>query len=137
MKVQSYLFLDGRCEEAIDFYKSAVSAEVEMLMRVKDSPEPPQPGMYPPGSDDKILHASFRVGDTVVMASDGNCTGKPAFQGISLALSVDDEADAHRRFDALAEGGDVQMPLTRTFFSPAFGMVTDRFGVGWMVVVGQ
>lgn len=137
MKVQSYLFLDGHCEEAIEFYKSAVSAEVEMLMRVKDSPEPPQPGMYPPGSEDKILHASFRVGDTVVMASDGNCTGKPAFQGISLALSVDDEADAHRRFDALAAGGEVQMPLTRTFFSPAFGMVTDRFGVGWMVVVGQ
>jgi PhnB protein len=136
MKVQSYLFLDGRCEEAIEFYRSAVSAEVETLMRVKDSPEPPQPGMYPPGSENKILHASFRVGDTVVMASDGNCTGKPAFQGISLALSVDDEADAHRRFNALAEGGDVQMPLTRTFFSPAFGMVTDRFGVGWMVVAG-
>jgi PhnB protein len=135
MHVQSYLFFEGRCEEAIDFYKSALSAEVEMLMRVKDSPEPPPPGMYPPGSENKILHASVRIGDTVVMASDGNCTGKPSFQGVSLSLAVASEAEAERRFDALAAGGEVQMPLTKTFFSPRFGMLTDRFGVAWMVVV--
>lgn len=137
MYVQSYLFFDGRCEEAIEFYKSALSAEVDMLMRFKDSPEPPQPGMCPPGSDDKVMHASFRVGDTVVMASDGSCLGEPMFQGFALALSVKAEAEADRMFNALSAGGQVQMPLTKTFFSPRFGMVTDRFGVAWMVTTAQ
>jgi PhnB protein len=134
MQVQSYLFFDGRCEEAIDFYKSALSAEVDMMMRFKDSPEPPQPGMCPPGSDDKVMDASFRIGDTIVMASDGNCAGKPVFQGFSLAISVKTATEADRIFTALEEGGQVQMPLAKTFFSPRFGMVTDRFGVAWMVV---
>lgn len=134
MLVQSYLFFDGRCEEAIEFYKKALSAEVEMLVRVKDSPEPPPPGMYPPGSENKILHASLRIGDTMVMASDGNCAGKPSFQGFALSISVKNAADADRPFNALADGGQVQLPLTKTFFSPRFGMVTDRFGVAWMVV---
>jgi len=121
--VQPYLFFDGRCEEAVGFYRSALGAEVTMLMRFKDSPEPPQPGMCPPGSGDKVMHASFRIGDTTVMASDGQCGGRPGFQGFSLSLTVPDEAAADRLFAALADGGQVQMPLSRAFFSPRFGMV--------------
>jgi len=135
MQVQPYLFFDGRCEEAVEFYKSTLGAKVEMLMRFKESPEPPQPGMVPPGSEDKVMHACFRIGDTAVMASDGMCQGKPSFQGFSLSITASDEAEADRLFAALAEGGQVQMPLAKTFFSPRFGMVADRFGVSWMVVV--
>ena len=135
MHVQPYLFFDGRCEEALDFYKSALGAELVMLMRFRDSPDPPQPGMVPPGSEGKVMHASFRVGDTEVLASDGRCQGRPSFQGISLSLTVPDEATADRLFAALADGGQVQVPLGKTFFSPRFGMVADRFRVGWMVIV--
>ena len=137
MQVQPYLFFDGRCEQALDFYRNALGAEVMMLMRFKDSPEPHQPGMVPPGSEDKVMHASFRIGDTTVMGSDGNCAGQPKFQGFSLSLSADSEAEAERMFAALADGGQVQMPLTRTFFSPRYGMVADRFGVSWMLLVVQ
>ena len=134
MQVQSYLFFDGRCEEAVEFYRRALGAEVEMLMRIKDSPEPPSPGMVPPGSEDKVMHASFRIGDSTVMASDGRCQGQPSFQGFALSLSAADQAEAERLFAALSEGGQVQMPLGQTFFSPCFGMVADRFGVNWMVI---
>jgi PhnB protein len=135
MRVETYLFFDGRCEEAIEFYKKTLGAETTMLMRFKDSPEPLQPGMIPPGSENKIMHVSFRIGDTMVMASDGRCTGQANFQGFSLSLTVANEAEADRKFAALAEGGQVQMPMAKTFWSPRFGMVTDRFGVGWMVSV--
>ena len=135
MQVQPYLFFDGRCEEAVEFYRRALGAEVTMLMRMKDSPEPPQPGMCPPGSEDKVMHASFQIGDTTVMASDGRCSGQPVFQGFSLSLTARDEAECERLFAALGEGGQVQMPLSKTFFSPRFGMVADRFGVSWMVIV--
>ena len=134
MFIEPYLFFDGRCEEAIEFYKSALGAKVEMLMRFKDSPEPSQMEL-PPGSEDKVMHSSFHVGDTRVMASDGMCQGKPSFQGVSLSITVADLAEAERKFNALAEGGQVQQPLVQTFFSPGFGMVADRFGVGWMIVV--
>jgi PhnB protein len=137
MKVEAYLFFNGRCEEALEFYKKALGAEVTMLIRFKDSPEPPQPGMVPPDSENKIMHVSFRVGDTTVMASDGHCTGQTNFQGFSLSLTVPNEAEADRKFAALAEGGQVQMPLTKTFWSPRFGMVSDRFGVGWMISVAS
>jgi PhnB protein len=135
MQVQPYLFFDGRCEEAIEFYRKALGAEVTMLMRFKDSPEPPQPGTCPPGAGDKVMHMSVRIGETTVLASDGRCLGKPSFQGFSLSLTVPNDAEAERRFAALAEGGQVQMPLTKTFFSSRFGMVADRFGVSWMVYV--
>jgi PhnB protein len=135
MKVQPYLFFDGRCEEAVAFYRSALGAQVEMLMRFKDSPEPHQPGMVPPGSEDKVMHTSFRIGETTVMASDGRCMGQPSFQGFALSPSVSNETEAERLFNALGEGGQVQMPLTKTFFSPSFGMVADRFGVPWMIIV--
>jgi len=135
MQVQPYLFFDGRCDEAIEFYRSALGAEVTGLMRFKDSPEPPQPGMVPPGSEDKVMHTSFRIGDTTVMASDGRCLGRPNFQGFSLSLTAPDDAEAERLFASLAEGGQVQMPLTKTFFSSRFGMVADRFGMSWMIIV--
>jgi len=132
MLVQSYLFFDGRCEEAIEFYKKALGAKVDMMMRYKDSPEPQPAGHNVPG--EKVMHASFRIGDTQVMASDGHNTGKPNFQGFSLSITVPDEAKAKHCFNALAEGGKVQMPLTKTFYSPSFGMLADRFGVAWMVM---
>ena len=131
MQLQPYLFFDGRTEEAIEFYKKTLGAKVEMLMHFKDSPEP-MPGAKPPA--DKVMHSCFAIGDTKVMASDGNCTGKPSFQGFSLSLNARDESDAKRLFSALADGGQVQMPLGKTFFSPSFGMVADRFGVSWMVI---
>jgi PhnB protein len=133
--VQPYLFFNGHCEAAVEFYRKALGAEVEMMMRFKDSPEPPAPGMVPPGHEHKIMHCSFRIGQTTVMASDGCSTEKPGFQGFSLSLSVPTEAEAEGAFTALAEGGQVQMPLEKTFWSPRFGMVADRFGVGWMVSV--
>ena len=135
MNIQPYLFFEGRCEEAIEFYKKALGAKIEGIMHYKDSPEPTPPGMVPPGSEGKVMHAAFRVGGSTIMATDGECSGNAKFSGFSLALNVADEAEADRCFQALAEGGEVQMPLTKTFFSPRFGMVTDRFGVGWMVNV--
>lgn len=136
MQVNPYLFFDGRCDEAMEFYRQALGAEVTTLMRFKDSPEPPRPGMVPPGAENKVMHASFRIGDTTVMASDGRCMGQPSFEGFALTLTLPDEAEADRLFAALGEGGQVQMPLTTTFFSPRFGMVADRFGVSWMILVG-
>lgn len=135
MQVQPYLFFEGRCEEALDFYRQVLDAQVDMLMRFKESPEAPPPGAVAPGSEDKVMHASFRVGDSTLMASDGGCSGSPGFQGITLSLNLADAAEAERRFAALAEGGEVQMPLGATFWSPAFGMLVDRFGVSWMVNV--
>ena len=135
MQVQPYLFFEGRCEEAADFYRKALGAEVTALMRFRDSPEPPQPGMVPPGGEDKVMHMNIRIGDTTFMASDGRCTGQPNFQGFSLSVSAPDDAAAERIFAALADGGQVQMPLSQTFFASRFGMVADRFGLGWMVIV--
>lgn len=135
MRVNAYLSFEGRCEEAIEFYREALGAEVLMLLRMDESPDPHPPGMLPPGAEKKILHSTLKIGESTVMATDGNCSGSPNFQGISLSLSLADEAEAQRRFAALAEGGQVHMPLTKTFFSPGFGIVADRFGVSWMVVV--
>ena len=131
MQVQPYLFFEGRCEEAVAFYRSALGAEVTMLMRFKESPDP---GMVAPGTGDKVMHASFRIGETTVLASDGRCQGPASFQGFALSLTVPNEAEAERLFGALGDGGQVQMPMTKTFFSPRFGMVADRFGVSWMVM---
>jgi PhnB protein len=135
--IQPYLFFNGSCEQAIEFYRKALGAEVQMLMRFKDSPEPHPPGTVPPGHENKIMHASLRIGSTVLMASDGCGTEKTNFQGFSLSLSVPNEAAADRAFAALSAGGQVRMPLTKTFWSPRFGMLEDRFGVGWMITVNQ
>ena len=133
MPVQPYLFFDGRCEEAIEFYRKALDAKVEMLVRYKESPEPMSPGTHA-GFDNKVMHASLRIGDGSVMMSD-DCMSHPNFQGFSLSLQTADEAEARRRFDALSAGGKVHMPLGKTFYSPCFGMVADRFGVSWMIIV--
>jgi PhnB protein len=134
-QIQPYLFFNGHCEEAIDFYKKVLGAEVQMLMRFKDCPEKPQPGMVPPGAENKVMHACLKIGDSQVMASDGQCSGAASFQGFSLSLTAKNEAEAKRLFGALSEGGQVRMPLGKTFFSPSFGVLADRFGVGWMVIV--
>src|SRR5258706_13699066 len=133
--IEPYLFFSGNCEQAIGFYHKALGAEVEMMMRFKESPEPPPPGMVPPGFENKIMHASFRIGETRVMASDGCSAEKTDFEGFSLSLTVPSEAEANRAFAALADGGQVRMPLAKTFWSPCFGMVADRFGIGWMISV--
>ena len=132
--IQPYLFFSGRCEEAIAFYRKALNAEVQMMMRMEESPDGPPPNM-PPDSGKKIMHASLLIGGSVVMLSDGMCTGEPDFQGFSLSIAPADAAEANRYFNALAEGGKVTMPLGATFWSPCFGMLTDRFGVSWMVNV--
>jgi PhnB protein len=136
MQVQPYLFFDGRCDEAIAFYRRALGAEVVMLLRFKDHPEREKPGTIPPGLENKVMHAQFRVGETTIMASDGGRSqGKPNFQGFALSLPVAGDAEAERVFAALGDGGQVQMPMAKTFFSSRFGMVADRFGVTWMVLV--
>jgi len=133
--IQPYLFFNGRCEEAVEFYQSALGAQVGMIMRYKDSPEPCPEGMLPPGSENKVMHASFHIGETFVMASDGRCSGKPDFQGFCLSLTVPDEDEAHRVFSALSKDGKIEMQLGKTFWSPLFGMVEDKFGVGWMITL--
>lgn len=132
MQVQPYLSFEGRCDEAIEFYKKAIDAKVEMLMRFKEAPDQ---SMTSPENADKVMHAALRAGDAMLLMSDGRCTGGANFNGIALALSVATDADAERIFNALAEGGKVNMPLTKTFFSSRFGMLADKFGVGWMVLV--
>jgi len=132
--VQPYLFFGGRCEEALEFYRNAIGAQVDMLMRYKDSPEPMPPDRLPPGFESKVMHASFHIGTTALMASDG-CEESAGFGGFSLSLTLATEADADRVFTALADGGEVTMPLGKTFWSPRFGMLTDRFGLGWMISV--
>lgn len=132
--VQPYLFFDGKCEEALEFYKKALGAKVNMLMRFKDSPEPTPPGCGPQDSN-KVMHAQFQIGNTVIMTSDGRASGKPQFEGFALSLSLATPADVDKAFAALADGGKVEMPLAKTFFSARFGMVADRFGVFWMVLV--
>jgi PhnB protein len=134
--IEPYLFFSGRCDEALAFYKEAIGAEVSFLMRYKDSPEPPPPGRLPPGFEDKVMHATFRVGGTTLMASDG-CESGGEVKGFSLTLGMPTEAEAERAFAALSAGGTVTMPLAKTFWSPKFGMCTDKFGVGWMVSVSQ
>ncbi|MDD5139024.1 MAG: VOC family protein [Verrucomicrobiales bacterium] len=132
--IQPYLFFDGKCEAALEFYKKALGANVNMLLRFKDSPEPPKPGCTPADTN-KVMHAQFQIGETVVMASDGRATGNPKFEGFALSLTVKTEAEADQAFNALANGGKIEMPLAKTFFSARFGMVEDKFGVFWMILV--
>jgi PhnB protein len=132
--IQPYIFFGGRCEEALEFYKTALGAQVDFLMRYKESPEPPPPGRVPPGFENKIMHATFRIGSNILMASDG-CEENMKFDGFSLAISVATEAEAKSAFNALSADGKVDMPLTKTFWSPCFGMLTDKFGMSWMVSV--
>jgi len=137
MNVQPYLHFDGRCEEAIEFYCRALGARLEMLMRYRDNPVPPPPGMVLPGMEDKVMHASFRLGDSVIMASDDCTRTQVSHQGFQLSLGVVDASEAERCFAALVDGGQVKMPLMPTFFAASFGMLVDRFGVSWMVIAGS
>ena len=132
MQVQPYLFFDGRCDQALEFYKKAVRADVKMLMRWKDSPDP---SMCTPGNADKVMHAQFQVGETTIMTSDGSNTGTPKFEGFALTIAAKTEAEADKLFGALSDGGQVTMPMHKTFFSPRFGMLADKFGVNWMILV--
>ena len=131
MNVQTYLFLDGRTEEALDFYRKEVGAEVTMLMKFRESPDKSQ---IPPGADDKVMHAVFRVGETPIMISDGMNNGSPKFEGFALSINARHVADAQKHFNALLDGGEVTMPLAETFFAKSFGMLKDKFGVHWMVI---
>jgi PhnB protein len=135
IQIEPYLFFNGCCEEAIGLYQEVLGAEVQLLMRHRDVPERPQDGPLPPGSEDKVMHATLRIGNSTVMMSDGMCEGRPVFEGFRLSFSVADAAAADRIFAALGAGGSVQMPLAKTFWSPYFGMLKDRFGLGWMVSV--
>jgi PhnB protein len=135
MSVQPYLTFGGRCQEAVDFYRDVLGAEVEMLMRFKENPDTPPPGMVPDNWGDKVMHACLKIGDTKLMASDGCASSEKSFQGFSLSLTAANEAEAERKFAALSDRGKVTMPLGKTFFSPRFGMLVDRFGVSWMVIV--
>ena len=137
MHIQPYLQFNGRCEEAIEFYKAALGAKVQMLMRFKDSPEKHPEGAVTPDMAEKVMHSTLLIGDSVIHATDGGCTGGGTFSGISLSLTTDNDADAEKRFGALAAGGKVNMPLTKTFFSSKFGMVIDKFGVSWMILVAR
>jgi PhnB protein len=135
MKIEPYVFFDGRCEEALAFYGSALGAQTTALMRYSECPDPMPPGSIPSGAANKVMHASMKIGDATVMCSDGQCGGSPSFEGVSLVYNAGSEGEADRVFAALAEGGTVTMPLGKTFFAPKFGMCSDRFGVGWMVIV--
>jgi PhnB protein len=134
MRVEPYLFFDGRCEEALNFYKTALGAKVEMMLRYKEHKEALENA---PQNAEKIMHSTMRVGDTAVHLSDGHCAGKPKFEGFAVSLNVATAAESEKYFKVLSDGGEVRMPLSKTFFSSSFGMVTDRFGVMWMVIVGQ
>ena len=133
-QVQPYLFFGGRCDEALEFYRSALGAQIDFVMRFNESPEAAKPGTLPPGFEQKVMHATFRIGDSTLMGSDGNEVGAK-FSGFSLSLNVPTEAEAKRLFTLLAAGGEVGLPIAKTFWSPCFGMVTDRFGIAWMVSV--
>jgi PhnB protein len=134
MQVQPYLFFDGHCDEALDFYKKTLGATVDALMRLKEAPDQ---SMISPDSREKVMHCAFRIGDTQVLASDGRCMGQPNFQGFALTITAGDDAEAERLFGALGDGGQVQMPMSETFFASRFGMVADRFGASWMVLAAK
>lgn len=133
--IQPYIFFGGRCDEALAFYQKALGAKVDFLMRYQESPEPAPPGMLAPGWEKKVMHVTFRVGDAIVMASDGCSSADGKGTGFKLALTVATEAEATRAFAGLSDGGTVEMPLSKTFWAPQFGMLTDRFGIAWMVSV--
>lgn len=134
MSVHPYLFLEGRAEEALEYYREHLGAQITATLRIKDAPQPPQEGMVPPGNGNKLLHAEFRIGDSLIWASDGTCSGKPKFEGFRLTLTCANKSETERAFAVLSDGGQVHQPLIETHFSPAFGMLADRFGVPWMIL---
>ncbi len=136
MNVQPYLYFGGKSEEAIEFYKGAVGATVEVVMHFKDMPAD-QKSMMPPGSESKVMHACIKIGDSPIYISDGDCGGTTKFEGVTLTINASNDAEADKLFDALGKGGQVQMPLAETFFATRFGMLADKFGVSWMVIAAK
>lgn len=132
MQIQPYVFFDGRCEEALEFYQQSVGAEIGMLLRYRDNPDP---STNPPGAEDNIMHGEMRIGESTVLVSDGHCGGSPTFEGFALTLIAKSVEESERLYKALEEGGQVLVPLGKSFFSPSFGMLTDQFGVMWLVYV--
>ena len=132
MHVLPYLFFNGRCEEALAFYSKTIGAKAEGMMRFSQNPDQ---STTTPANKDKVMHAQFKLGDSMIFVSDGMATGKTNFDGFSLAIAADSEADAKQMFGALGEGGAVTVPLSETFFAKSFGMLKDRFGVSWMLIV--
>lgn len=135
-RIEPYLFFGGRCEEALAFYSAALGATVSFMSRYSDSPDAIPPGMLAPGFEDKVMHATFHIAGNTLMASDG-CDSNSSFSGFKLSIALPTEAETARAFSALAEGGSVQMPLSKTFWSPCFGMLTDRFGLSWMITIAD
>lgn len=134
MFVQSYLDFDGRCEEALKFYQKALGAKLGTVLRFKDHEEACKAH---PGNEEKIMHSEFTIGDSLLMATDGYNKGQPKFDGVSLSISTASDAETKKVFDALADGGKALMPLAKTFFASSFGMLTDKFGVSWMVITNS
>lgn len=135
-EITPYLFFGGRCDEALEFYKETIGAEVVFIMRFNESPDPPPPGMIPPGFENKVMHCTFTVAGNSIMASDGDSVGEK-FKGFRLSLALPTDVEARDVFAKLAEGGSVQMEINKTFWSSCFGMVTDKFGLAWMVTVNE
>ncbi len=133
MHLQPYLYFNGRCEEAINFYKTALGAKVNMMMRFRECP-PSQEMKMQPGVEEKVMHASVKIGDTDVLMSDGRCGGETKFDGFAVSISASSDVEAERIFAAISDGGKVSMPMNSTFFASRFGMANDRFGVAWMVL---
>lgn len=131
-----YLYLSGQCDEALAFYQQHLGATISMLIRFNESPKP-LPTDLPDGYEDKVMHCEFSVGDMSIMASDGCKESTGEFRGFSLTLTIADEAYARQAFQALSEGGEVNMPLSETFWSPLYGQVTDKFGISWMIMLPE
>ena len=134
MKVQPYVFFDGKCDEALQFYQRALGAKVNALMRFSEAPDQSQ---IKPESKNKVMHSAFQIGETEILASDGYCLGAPAFQGFALTINAANSAEALKLFTGIAEGGKIQMPLEKTFFAASFGIAVDKFGVSWMVIADK
>jgi PhnB protein len=137
MQVTPYLYFNGRCEEALSFYQQTIGARVECQMRFSDCPGELDPNMVPPGTEHRIMHAAFKLGETTIFAADGCASAEMKPAGFGLSLQTPDVAEAEQLFNALAWEGEVRMAMTKTFFSPSFGIVVDKFGVNWLIYVPQ
>ncbi|HEY1503898.1 MAG TPA: VOC family protein [Stellaceae bacterium] len=130
MQTSPYLLFTGECESAFKFYETHLGGKILVMMKHAGTPAE---GQVPVEWNDKIMHGRIQLGDTVVMASDAPPGRQQKAQGFRLSLSFDKSAEAERAFNALADGGSVEMPFAKTFFAERFGMVTDRFGTPWMI----
>jgi len=133
MNVQTYLFFDGRCEEAIEFYKAVFGADLLYSMRFREGP----PNLVTAENEEKIFHATMRFGETVINLSDDLKQERGSFGGFAILAHLDNDASAEEAFESLQEGGRVGMPIQEVFWASRYGIVTDRFGVTWKIQAGQ